>query len=122
MTALTKQMEEKEKTKAEEECKGWRKFLAENKKKERRQDHGQRSAIQVIKEGTGPQPKQPTQWWQTIEERLVNGTEFDSLQARSACNFSAHRCFKGWTEGLQLMKSDRNTTVVLRIWPTADRR
>jgi FKBP-type peptidyl-prolyl cis-trans isomerase FklB len=105
MTALTKQMEEKEKAKAEKNAKDGEKFLAENKKKEGVKTTASGLQYKVIKEGTGPQPKATDTVVANYRGTLVNGTEFDSSYKRGQpATFPLTGVIKGWTEGLQLMK------------------
>jgi FKBP-type peptidyl-prolyl cis-trans isomerase len=59
----------------------------------------------MIKEGTGPQPKETDMVTVNYRGTLINGTEFDSSYKRGQpATFPLNGVIKGWTEGLQLMK------------------
>jgi FKBP-type peptidyl-prolyl cis-trans isomerase FklB len=100
MTALTKELEDKQKAAAEKNVKDGEKFLAENKTKEGVKTTASGLQYKVIKEGTGPQPK--------LTDAVVanyRGTEFDSSYKRGQpATFPLTGVIKGWTEALQLMK------------------
>ncbi len=60
---------------------------------------------EVLKKGTGPQPKISD--WVRVHYRgtLLNGSEFDSSYKRNKpAEFAVKRLIPGWTEALQLMK------------------
>jgi FKBP-type peptidyl-prolyl cis-trans isomerase FklB len=105
MTALTKQLEEKQKAAAEQNVKDGEKFLAENKTKEGVKTMASGLQYKVIKEGTGPKPKATDSVVAHYRGTLINGTEFDSSYKRGQpATFPLSGVIKGWTEGLQLMK------------------
>ena len=105
MTALTKQIEDKQKALAEQNVKDGEKFLAENKKKEGVKTTASGLQYKVIKEGTGPQPKLTDSVVANYRGTLINGTEFDSSYKRGQpATFPLTGVIKGWTEALQLMK------------------
>ena len=105
MTALTKQLEEKQKAVAEQNVKDGEKFLAANKTKEGVKTTASGLQYKVIKEGTGPQPKVTDSVVANYRGTLINGTEFDSSYKRGQpATFPLSGVIKGWTEGLQLMK------------------
>src|SRR5438874_3815884 len=105
MTALTKQIEDKQKALAEQNVKDGEKFLAENKKKEGVKTTASGLQYKVIKEGTGPQPKLTDAVVANYRGTLINGTEFDSSYKRGQpATFPLTGVTKGWTEALQLMK------------------
>jgi FKBP-type peptidyl-prolyl cis-trans isomerase FklB len=105
MTALTKQLEEKQKAAAEQNVKDGEKFLAENKTKEGVKTTASGLQYKVIKEGTGPKPKATDSVVAHYRGTLINGTEFDSSYKRGQpATFPLSGVIKGWTEGLQLMK------------------
>jgi FKBP-type peptidyl-prolyl cis-trans isomerase FklB len=105
MAALTKQLEEKQKAKAEQNLKDGEKFLAENKKKEGVKTTPSGLQYKVIKEGTGPQPKLSDTVVVNYRGTLINGTEFDSSYKRGqSMTLPVTGVIKGWTEALQLMK------------------
>ena len=105
MAALTKQLEEKQKARAEQNVKDGEKFLAENKTKEGVKTTASGLQYKVIKEGTGPQPKPTDSVVANYRGTLINGTEFDSSYKRGQpATFPLTGVIKGWTEALQLMK------------------
>ena len=105
MTALTKQIEDKQKALAEQNVKDGEKFLAENKKKEGVKTTASGLQYKVIKEGTGPKPKLTDAVVANYRGTLINGTEFDSSYKRGQpATFPLAGVIKGWTEALQLMK------------------
>src|SRR6266478_5248202 len=60
----------------------------------------------AIKEGTGPQPKETDTVTVNYRGTLINGSEFDSSYKRGQpATFPLNGVIKGWTEGLQLMKT-----------------
>ena len=81
------------------------KFLADNKGKEGVKTTASGLQYKVIKEGTGPSPKETDTVETHYRGTLINGTEFDSSYARNEpATFPVNRVIKGWTEALQLMK------------------
>jgi len=105
MTALTKEIEVKQKALAEQNVKDGEKFLAENKKKEGVKTTASGLQYKVIKEGTGPKPKLTDAVVANYRGTLINGTEFDSSYKRGQpATFPLTGVIKGWTEALQLMK------------------
>ncbi len=81
------------------------KFLAENAKKEGVITTASGLQYKVLKEGTGPLPKETD--WVKVHYRgtLINGDEFDSSFSRGKPSvFPVNRVIDGWTEALQLMK------------------
>jgi FKBP-type peptidyl-prolyl cis-trans isomerase len=60
----------------------------------------------VIKEGTGAQPKATDTVTVNYRGTLIDGKEFDSSYKRGQpATFPLNGVIKGWTEGLQLMKT-----------------
>ena len=81
------------------------KFLAENKGKEGVKTTASGLQYKVIKEGTGPSPKETDTVETHYRGTLLDGTEFDSSYARNEpATFPVNRVIKGWTEALQMMK------------------
>jgi FKBP-type peptidyl-prolyl cis-trans isomerase len=82
------------------------KFLKENAK--RKDVITTKSGLQykILKEGTGPQPKETDVVVISYRGTLIDGTEFDnSLTKRmNTITFPLDHTLKGWTEGIQLMK------------------
>src|SRR5881394_629143 len=89
-----------EKNKAEGE-----KFLEENKKKDGVKTTASGLQYKVLKEGSGPSPKETDTVVTNYRGTLIDGTEFDSSYKRNEpATFPVNRVIKGWTEALQLMK------------------
>lgn len=81
------------------------KFLAENKKKEGVKTTASGLQYKVLKEGSGPSPKETDTVVTNYKGTLLDGTEFDSSYKRNEpATFPVNRVIKGWTEALQLMK------------------
>ncbi len=81
------------------------KFLAENKKKEGVKTTASGLQYKVVKEGTGPTPKETDTVVTNYRGTTIDGTEFDSSYKRNEpATFPVNRVIKGWTEALQLMK------------------
>ena len=60
---------------------------------------------EVVKEGTGRQPKASDTVRCHYEGTLINGTVFDSSYRRNQpAEFGLRQVISGWTEGVQLMK------------------
>jgi FKBP-type peptidyl-prolyl cis-trans isomerase FklB len=82
------------------------KFLAENKTKEGVKTTASGLQYKVLKEGTGPMPKETDTVVTNYKGTLLDGTEFDSSYKRNEpASFPVNRVIKGWTEALQLMKT-----------------
>lgn len=80
-------------------------FLLENKEKEGVVTLKSGLQYKVIKEGTGPFPKETDQVKTHYVGTLIDGTEFDSSVKRGEpITFSVNGVIPGWTEALQLMK------------------
>ncbi|HEY9542382.1 FKBP-type peptidyl-prolyl cis-trans isomerase [Prevotella sp.] len=80
-------------------------FLAENAKKEGVVVLPSGLQYQVLKEGTGKQPKATDQVECHYEGTLINGQVFDSSYQRGqTATFGLNQVIAGWTEGVQLMK------------------
>jgi FKBP-type peptidyl-prolyl cis-trans isomerase len=81
------------------------KFLAENKSKEGVKTTASGLQYKVLKEGSGPSPKETDTVVTNYKGTLLDGTEFDSSYKRNEpATFPVNRVIKGWTEALQLMK------------------
>src|ERR1700731_1679453 len=106
MTALTKEIEDKQKALAVQNVKDGEKFLAENKKKEGVKTTASGLQYKVIKEGTGPSPKETDSVVTNYKGTLIDGTEFDSSAKHGGpATFPVNSVIKGWVEALQLMKA-----------------
>jgi FKBP-type peptidyl-prolyl cis-trans isomerase len=106
MTAFEKDMQEKQKAAGEKSAGEGKKFLEENKKKEGVKTTASGLQYKVMKEGTGAQPKGTDTVTVNYRGTLISGNEFDSSYKRGQpATFPLNGVIKGWTEGLQLMKT-----------------
>lgn len=106
MEAFQKDMESQMKTAGEKNLKDGEKFLAENKKKDGVKTTASGLQYKVIKEGSGAQPKDTDTVTVHYRGTLIDGTEFDSSFKRNEpATFPLNAVIKGWTEGVQLMKT-----------------
>jgi FKBP-type peptidyl-prolyl cis-trans isomerase FklB len=106
MAAFEKDMMEKQKAAGEKNAAEGTKFLEENKKKEGIKTTASGLQYKAIKDGTGAQPKGNDTVTVNYRGTLINGTEFDSSYKRGQpATFPLNGVIKGWTEGLQLMKT-----------------
>jgi FKBP-type peptidyl-prolyl cis-trans isomerase len=93
------------------------KVLAENLKNKDVQQTGSGLQFQVLKEGTGKQPKATDKVRVHYTGTLVDGTVFDSSRERGQdITFGLNQVIRGWTEGLQLMKEGS----IYRFWIPAE--
>ena len=80
-------------------------FLAENKKRAGVTTTASGLQYEVVKEGTGRQPKANDTVRCHYEGTLIDGTVFDSSYRRGVpADFGLRQVIGGWTEGVQLMK------------------
>ncbi len=71
-------------------------------------------AYKVIKEGTGPSPKETDIVKVHYHGTLTDGTVFDSSRERGKeVSFPLNRVIRGWTEGVQTMKVGGLTKFVI---------
>jgi FKBP-type peptidyl-prolyl cis-trans isomerase FklB len=106
MTAFEKDMQQKQKAAGEKSAAEGKTFLEENKKKEGVKTTASGLQYKVIKEGTGAQPKATDTVTVNYRGTLIDGKEFDSSYKRGQpATFPLNGVIKGWTEGLQLMKT-----------------
>src|SRR5438132_6938314 len=106
MATFEKDMQQKQKAAGEKNASEGAKFLEENKKKEGVKATASGMQYKAIKEGTGPQPKETDTVSVNYRGTLIDGTEFDSSYKRGQpATFPLNGVIKGWTEGLQLMKT-----------------
>lgn len=80
-------------------------FLAENKKRAGVVTTASGLQYEIVKEGTGRQPKASDTVRCHYEGTLIDGTVFDSSYRRGMpAEFGLRQVIAGWTEGVQLMK------------------
>jgi FKBP-type peptidyl-prolyl cis-trans isomerase FklB len=80
-------------------------FLAANKKKPGVKALSSGLQYKVIKEGTGPTPKETDTVKTHYAGTLLDGTEFDSsIKRGEPAKFPVNGVIRGWTEALQKMK------------------
>ena len=80
-------------------------FLAENKKRAGVVTTASGLQYEVVKEGSGRQPKASDTVRCHYEGTLIDGTVFDSSFRRGEpAEFGLRQVIAGWTEGVQLMK------------------
>ena len=80
-------------------------FLAENKKRAGITVTASGLQYEVVKQGTGRQPKASDTVRCHYEGTLIDGTVFDSSYRRNQpAEFGLRQVIAGWTEGVQLMK------------------
>jgi FKBP-type peptidyl-prolyl cis-trans isomerase FklB len=60
---------------------------------------------EILIEGEGPHPTKNSSVTVHYRGKLLNGTEFDSSIGGQPATFKLNEVIKGWTEGLQLMRS-----------------
>ena len=90
------------------------KFLTENKKREGVKTTASGLQYKVLKEGSGPSPKETDTVVVQYKGTLLDGTEFDSSYKRNEpASFQVNRVVKGWIEALQLMKPGAKYQLVI---------
>jgi FKBP-type peptidyl-prolyl cis-trans isomerase len=95
----------KAKEEGEKNLKAGEEFLADNAKKPGVKSTASGLQYQVLKEGTGPQPKASDNVKVNYVGTLLNGKEFDSsVKHGQPVTFELGHVIPGWTEGVQLMK------------------
>jgi FKBP-type peptidyl-prolyl cis-trans isomerase FklB len=106
MMSFQKEMMDKQKAMGEKNEADGKKFLEDNKKKDGVKTTASGLQYKVVKEGNGPQPKASDTVTVDYKGTLIDGTEFDSSYKRGQpATFPLNGVIKGWTEGLQLMKT-----------------
>ena len=106
MTTWSKDLGEKQKAMADKNAADGKKFLEDNKKKDGVKTTASGLQYKVLKEGNGAQPKAADTVTVDYKGTLIDGTEFDSSYKRGQpATFPVNGVIKGWTEGLQLMKT-----------------
>lgn len=95
----------KAKADGEKNVKAGEDFLAENAKKPDVKSTASGLQYQILKEGSGAQPKASDNVKVNYVGTLLNGKEFDSsIKRGEPATFQLDRVIPGWTEGVQLMK------------------
>jgi FKBP-type peptidyl-prolyl cis-trans isomerase FklB len=106
MNTWSKDLAEKQKAVADKNAADGKKFLEDNKKKEGVKTTATGLEYKVLKEGNGAPPKATDTVTVDYRGTLIDGTEFDSSYKRGQpATFPLNGVIKGWTEGLQLMKT-----------------
>ena len=106
MAQFEKDMEAKQKQAGEKNKTEGVKFLEDNKKKPDVKATASGLQYKVMKEGTGAKPKATDTVSVNYRGTLIDGTEFDSSYKRGQpATFPLNGVIKGWTEGVQLMKT-----------------
>jgi FKBP-type peptidyl-prolyl cis-trans isomerase FklB len=105
MAKLRTDVEQKASEQGEKSKKEGADFLAKNKNEKGVQTTPSGLQYIVIKDGTGPTPKETDTVKVHYRGTLINGTEFDSSYARNEpAVFPVNGVIKGWVEALQKMK------------------
>jgi len=105
MNNLRKDVEAKAGEQAGKNKKEGEAFLAKNKSEKGVQMTPSGLQYMVLKEGTGPLPKETDTVKVHYRGTLLNGTEFDSSYSRNEpAVFPVNGVIKGWVEALQKMK------------------
>lgn len=93
-----------EKVAAEKNKKEGDAFLAKNKAKAGVKTTASGLQYEVVKQGTGPKPKETDTVKVDYTGTKIDGTKFDSsIDRGQPATFPLNGVIKGWTEGLQLM-------------------
>ncbi len=104
MEIFQKDMMAKQSAKADVAKKAGTDFLEANKKKDGVKTTSSGLQYKVIKEGTGPKPKETDTVKVNYRGTLPDGTEFDSSYKRNEpATFPLNGVIRAWTEGVQLM-------------------
>lgn len=91
-----------------------KKFIDEFVSKEGAQKTASGLAYKIIQEGTGPMPKETDIVEVHYHGTLPDGTVFDSsVERKEKVSFPLNRVIKGWTEGLQLLKTGGKMKMVI---------
>lgn len=104
MTKLQAKRAAEEKTKAESNKKAGEEFLVKNKAKKGVTTTASGLQYEVVKQGSGPKPKDTDTVQVHYTGTLLDGTKFDSSVDRGEpATFPLKGVIPGWTEGLQQM-------------------
>lgn len=100
------QQQEKQKVVGEKNKTEGEAFLAKNKERQGVKTTASGLQYEVLKEGTGAQPKATDTVTVHYKGTLMDGTPFDSSYDRGEpATFVLNQVIPGWTEGVQLMKA-----------------
>lgn len=100
------QQQEKQKAVGEKNKVEGEAFLAKNKERQGVKTTASGLQYEVLKEGTGAQPKATDTVTVHYKGTLMDGTPFDSSYDRGEpATFVLNQVIPGWTEGVQLMKA-----------------
>lgn len=100
------QQQEKQRVQGEKNKTEGEAFLAKNKERQGVKTTASGLQYEVLKEGTGAQPKATDSVTVHYRGTLMDGTEFDSSYDRGEpATFILNQVIPGWTEGVQLMKA-----------------
>jgi FKBP-type peptidyl-prolyl cis-trans isomerase len=106
LTNLRKDVEQKTADQAVKNKKAGDEFLAKNKTEKGVVTTPSGLQYTVLKEGTGPIPKETDEVKVHYRGTLIDGTEFDSSYKRNEpAVFPVNQVIKGWIEALQHMKT-----------------
>lgn len=108
VSSLTREVEKKMAEQGEKNKKAGEAFLLENKEKNeevKSAPSGSGLQYQVLREGTGPTPKEADVVKVHYKGTLIDGTVFDSSYDRDEpATFPVGQVIRGWVEALQMMK------------------
>lgn len=104
MTALQQENAKKQQEQAQKEKAAGDEWLAKNKTQAGWQTTASGIQYKVVKEGSGPKPKDTDVVKVHYVGTLINGQKFDSsIDRGQPAEFPLNQVIKGWTEALQLM-------------------
>jgi FKBP-type peptidyl-prolyl cis-trans isomerase len=105
LEGLRDQVQQKAAAAGEKNKKAGDEFLAKNKQEKGVTTLPDGLQYKVLKEGTGPMPKETDTVRVNYRGTLIDGTEFDSSYKRGEpVEFPVNGVIKGWVEALQKMK------------------
>jgi FKBP-type peptidyl-prolyl cis-trans isomerase FklB len=93
----------KQKVKEEKVLKDGQAFLEKNKTAEGVVTLPSGLQYKILKEGTGPKPKETDKVTVHYTGKLIDGTVFESTEGKEPASFPVNGVIRGWVEALQLM-------------------